>query len=119
MLNQVVLVGRIVKEPEIKELENGKRVSNITLAVPQIIHIDIPPRIIYIIFVFLSHSVIHVCNNNFQYTAYIRKIFIAKVLLNVFPFFQPKLLQNNHFQQLKFRNYRHTIPPNNHFLLPL
>lgn len=35
MLNQVVLVGRIVKNPEIKELENGKRVSNITLAVPR------------------------------------------------------------------------------------
>lgn len=34
MLNQAVLVGRIVKEPEIKETERGK-VSNITLAVPR------------------------------------------------------------------------------------
>lgn len=32
MLNQVVLVGRLVKSPEIKEIE-GKKVSNITLAV--------------------------------------------------------------------------------------
>lgn len=35
MLNQAVLVGRIVKDPEIKELENGSKVSNITLAVPR------------------------------------------------------------------------------------
>ena len=35
MLNQLVLVGRIVREPEVKELESGKRVSNITLAVPR------------------------------------------------------------------------------------
>lgn len=35
MLNQAVLVGRIVREPEIKELENGTKVSNITLAVPR------------------------------------------------------------------------------------
>lgn len=35
MLNQVVLVGRIVRDPEIKKLENGKKVSNITLAVPR------------------------------------------------------------------------------------
>lgn len=35
MLNQVVLVGRLVKDPEIKELENGKKVCNITLAVPR------------------------------------------------------------------------------------
>lgn len=34
MLNQAVLVGRIVQEPEIKETEKGK-VSNITLAVPR------------------------------------------------------------------------------------
>lgn len=33
MLNQVVVVGRLVQDPEIKELENGQRVSNITLAV--------------------------------------------------------------------------------------
>lgn len=35
MLNQTVIVGRIVKDPEVKELENGKKVSNITLAVPR------------------------------------------------------------------------------------
>ena len=35
MLNQVVLVGRIAKDPEVKELEDGKKVSNITLAVPR------------------------------------------------------------------------------------
>ena len=35
MLNQVVLVGRITREPELKELEDGKKVSNITLAVPR------------------------------------------------------------------------------------
>ena len=33
MLNQAVIVGRIVREPEIKKTENGKSVSNITLAV--------------------------------------------------------------------------------------
>lgn len=33
MLNQVVLVGRIVKDVEVKELESGKKVSFITLAV--------------------------------------------------------------------------------------
>ena len=35
MLNHVVLVGRLVEEPEVKELKNGKKVSNITLAVPR------------------------------------------------------------------------------------
>lgn len=33
MLNQLVIVGRLVKDPEIKETESGKKVSNITLAV--------------------------------------------------------------------------------------
>lgn len=33
MLNQVILVGRLVQDPEIKELENGIRTSYITLAV--------------------------------------------------------------------------------------
>ena len=33
MLNQIILVGRLVQDPEIKELENGQRVSYITLAV--------------------------------------------------------------------------------------
>lgn len=35
MLNQIVLVGRLVQDPEIKELENGNKVSYITLAVPR------------------------------------------------------------------------------------
>lgn len=35
MLNQVILVGRLAKDIEIKELEDGKKVSNITLAVPR------------------------------------------------------------------------------------
>lgn len=35
MSNQVVLVGRIVKEVEVKELESGKKVSDIILAVPR------------------------------------------------------------------------------------
>lgn len=35
MLNQIVIVGRLVKEPEIKELEDGKKVTNMTLAVPR------------------------------------------------------------------------------------
>lgn len=35
MLNQIILVGRLVGDPEIKELENGKKVSNITLAIPR------------------------------------------------------------------------------------
>ena len=35
MLNQVVMVGRLVKDPELKETENGKKVTRITLAVPR------------------------------------------------------------------------------------
>jgi single-strand DNA-binding protein len=35
MLNQVVLVGRLAKEPEMKETESGKKVTNITIAVPR------------------------------------------------------------------------------------
>lgn len=35
MLNQVVLVGRIAKEVEVKELEGDKKVSEITLAIPR------------------------------------------------------------------------------------
>ena len=35
MLNQTVLVGRLVQDPEIKELENGVKTSYITLAVPR------------------------------------------------------------------------------------
>lgn len=35
MLNQTVLVGRITKDPEVKELESGKSVTNLTLAIPR------------------------------------------------------------------------------------
>ena len=35
MLNQVVMVGRLLDIPEVKELENGKKVVNITLIVPR------------------------------------------------------------------------------------
>jgi single-strand DNA-binding protein len=35
MLNQIVLVGRLVQDPEIKELENGNRLCYINLAVPR------------------------------------------------------------------------------------
>lgn len=35
MLNQIVLVGRLAKEVEVKKLESGKKVANITLAVPR------------------------------------------------------------------------------------
>ena len=33
MLNQLVLVGRLVSDPQINETENGRKVSTITLAV--------------------------------------------------------------------------------------
>lgn len=33
MLNQTIIVGRLVKDPEMKELENGSKVVNLTLAV--------------------------------------------------------------------------------------
>lgn len=35
MLNQTVLVGRLVHEPELRMTESGKKVTNITLAVPR------------------------------------------------------------------------------------
>ena len=35
MLNQVVMVGRLVEKPILEENENGKKVCNITLAVPR------------------------------------------------------------------------------------
>lgn len=35
MLNQLVLIGRLIDKPEVKELENDRKVSYITLAVPR------------------------------------------------------------------------------------
>lgn len=35
MLNQIILVGRLVKKPELKESENGKKFSFIRLAIPR------------------------------------------------------------------------------------
>ncbi len=35
MLNQTVLVGRLVKDPELRETDSGNKVTNITLAVPR------------------------------------------------------------------------------------
>lgn len=35
MLNQTVIVGRLVSKPETKELEEGKKVANLTLAIPR------------------------------------------------------------------------------------
>lgn len=35
MLNQTVLVGRLVRDPELRETDSGRKVTNITLAVPR------------------------------------------------------------------------------------
>ncbi|HHX17085.1 MAG TPA: single-stranded DNA-binding protein [Mollicutes bacterium] len=35
MLNQFVIVGRLVRDPELHETDNGKKVTNITVAVPR------------------------------------------------------------------------------------
>ena len=35
MLNNAVLVGRLVRDPEVYETENGKKVTTVTLAVPR------------------------------------------------------------------------------------
>lgn len=35
MLNQIVIVGRLVRSPELRKTEGGKNVTNITLAVPR------------------------------------------------------------------------------------
>lgn len=35
MLNQTVIVGRLVRDPELYETENGNKGTNITLAVPR------------------------------------------------------------------------------------
>lgn len=34
-MNQIILVGRLVRTPELKESENGKKFSIITMAVPR------------------------------------------------------------------------------------
>ena len=35
MLNQIILVGRLVRDPEVKKSKNGTSYSHITLAVPR------------------------------------------------------------------------------------
>lgn len=35
MLNQVILVGRLTRDPEIKKTEEGKKYSYITIAIPR------------------------------------------------------------------------------------
>ena len=35
MLNQVIMVGRLVSDPTIEKLENGKEISKIVLAIPR------------------------------------------------------------------------------------
>ena len=35
MVNQIILVGRLVKTPEVVTTESGKNMSNITLAIPR------------------------------------------------------------------------------------
>lgn len=35
MLNQTVIVGRLVSDPELRETDGGKKVTNVTLAVPR------------------------------------------------------------------------------------
>jgi single-strand DNA-binding protein len=35
MLNQTVIVGRLVRDPELRETEAGHKVTNITVAVPR------------------------------------------------------------------------------------
>ena len=35
MINQLVVVGRLTRDPELRQTENGKNVTNVTLAVPR------------------------------------------------------------------------------------
>ena len=35
MLNKTILVGRLVRDPELIETENGRKVTHVTLAVPR------------------------------------------------------------------------------------
>lgn len=35
MINQLVVIGRLTKDPELKKTDSGKTVANVTLAVPR------------------------------------------------------------------------------------
>lgn len=35
MVNQLIVIGRLVKDPELRKTDSGKNVANITLAVPR------------------------------------------------------------------------------------
>ena len=35
MLNQIVLDGRITQDPKVTELDNGKKICNVTVAIPR------------------------------------------------------------------------------------
>lgn len=35
MLNQTIIVGRMVQDPELRQTDNGRKVANVTLAVPR------------------------------------------------------------------------------------
>lgn len=35
MLNHAIIIGRIVRDPELKETDSGSKLANITLAVPR------------------------------------------------------------------------------------
>ena len=36
MLNQIILVGRLAEELELKELENGEKIAKVILAIPRL-----------------------------------------------------------------------------------
>lgn len=52
MLNQSILVGRIVKEPEIKEAENGSKMTHLTLAVQDFLKILMVSMIVILFHVY-------------------------------------------------------------------
>ena len=35
MLNQTIIVGRMIQDPELRETDTGRKVANVTLAVPR------------------------------------------------------------------------------------
>lgn len=35
MINQLVVIGRLTKDPELKKTDSGKTIANVTLAVPR------------------------------------------------------------------------------------